>query len=339
MVATWLPEVWYGHRAPPFWLIPFSGLFGWAVRLRRALYGMHLIQSTTLPVPVVVVGNITVGGTGKTPLTLGLVAALKERGWHPGIVSRGYGSTLTGVSEVSAQDDPRRVGDEPALMARHSGVPVWVGRDRVAAAQELLARHPEVDVVLSDDGLQHLALNRDMEIVVMDGARGLGNGALLPAGPLREPATRLRQADAVVVNGPLMRPLAKGLLLYGLGLQGTQWLNVRNATQTLPLQAFSGSTCHALAGIGNPQRFFDALTGLGVNPICHAFPDHYFFSAKDLAFAGHQPILMTEKDGIKCTRFAGPQVWMLQITPVVDVALLDLMEHLIRRRLRGRKAA
>lgn len=339
MAGIWLTEAWYGHRSPPFWLIPFSWLFGWVVQLRRALYEMHLIQATTLPVPVVVVGNITVGGTGKTPLTLGLVAALKARGWHPGIVSRGYGSNLVGISEVNAQDDPHRVGDEPVLMARHSGVPVWVGRDRVATAQELLARHPEVDVLFSDDGLQHLALNRDMDIVVMDGARGLGNGALLPAGPLREPAARLRQAHAVVVNGTLMRPLVKGLLLYRLGLQGTQWVNVRHPTQTLPLQAFSGRTCHALAGIGNPQRFFDTLAGLGVTPLRHVFPDHYLFSAQDLAFAGHQPILMTEKDGIKCTRFAGPDVWMLQITPVVDVALLDLMEHLIRRRLRGPKAA
>jgi tetraacyldisaccharide 4'-kinase len=339
MLYAWLTEAWYRRRLPPLWLIPFSWLFGWVVQLRRALYRLHFMQSTTLPVPVVVVGNITVGGTGKTPLTLGLVTALKARGWHPGIVSRGYGSTLAGVSVVTPQDDPRRVGDEPVLMARHSGVPVWVGRDRVAAAQELLATHPEVDVLLSDDGLQHLALNRDMEIVVMDGARGLGNGALLPAGPLREPATRLRQADAVVVNGMLMRPLVKGPLLYRLGLQGTQWVNVCNPTETKPLQAFSGSTCHALAGIGNPQRFFDTLAGLGVKPVCHAFPDHHPFSAEDLVFAEHQPILMTEKDGIKCTRFAGPEVWMLQITPVVDVALLDLMEHLIRRRLRGRQAA
>ncbi len=267
--------------------------------MRRALYRSGLLASVRLPVPVVIVGNISVGGTGKTPLTLWLAQQLIENGWHPGIVSRGYTKATEQkkktLHEVTSDDSADEVGDEPLLMAQRALCPVWIGRDRPAAAQALLDAHPECDIILSDDGLQHYRLQRDAEIVVVDGARRFGNGLLLPAGPLREPVSRLQEVDAVVVNGGE----AQGDE-FAMRLEGTSFYNLLNPEMVVSAGEFAGQRLHAIAGIGHPQRFFAHLEHLGLSAQRHAFPDHHRYTASDIAFDDADAILMTEKDAVKC---------------------------------------
>ena len=229
---------------------------------RRYLYSKHVLRSTRLSCPVVVVGNLSVGGTGKTPLVCWLVARLGERGFRPGVVTRGYGGSSRDVRSVEASDDPGVVGDEPILLARRTGVPIAVGRNRPAAAQLLVGAG--CDVIVSDDGLQHYALSRDCEVVVIDGDRRFGNGWLLPAGPLREPPARLRSANAIVVNGA--RALLDGALSMRLEAKSAVALV---GGRTMPLQAFAGTAVHAVAGIGNPERFFNMLRSRGIAVVGH----------------------------------------------------------------------
>ncbi len=338
-MERWLQRQWYQRISPPSWLMPLAALFALVAGLRRWMAHAGWLSRTTLPVPVLVVGNITAGGTGKTPLTLGLVEALQHRGWHPGIISRGYGATARGVREVHAGDDPARAGDEPVLMARRSGVPVWTAKDRACAGRALLQAHPEVDVLVSDDGLQHLALARDMEIAVVDGQRLFGNGALLPAGPLREPRTRLDRVDAVVVNGQPRQRFSTRAPQFGMSLQGRAWVSLGDVSQTLPLDHFRGQTCHAVAGIGNPERFFEFLETLGITVIPHAFPDHHAYAPDELRFDLSAPLLMTEKDGIKCQGFAQVSGWMLPVTAVLEPGLVALVDETLQRRRHGRTIA
>lgn len=258
--------------------------------------------------PVVVVGNITAGGTGKTPLTLALVAALTARGWRPGVVSRGYGGTQREPALLDDHPDPARYGDEPCLI-RASGVPVAVGRDRPAAAALLL--QAGCNVVIADDGLQHYALARDVEICVVDGARRFGNGRLLPAGPLREPLSRLRRVDFRVCNGEA------GEGEYAMRLAGGTAVSLTDGA-TRPLADFGGQTVHAVAAIGHPERFFQSLRAQGLTVIGHAFADHHAFVSQDLAVAGDAPLLMTDKDAIKCQSFARPGWWRVPIRAVLD---------------------
>ncbi len=272
--------------------------------------------------PVVIVGNISVGGTGKTPLTLWLAEQLIEDGWHPGIVSRGYtkgGSRKETAREVG-DDTADEVGDEPLLMARRALCPVWIGRDRPAAAQALLQAHPECDIILSDDGLQHYRLQRDVEIAVVDGARRFGNGLLLPAGPLREPVSRLHQVDAVVVNGGEVRNNE-----FSMQLAGTRFYNLLNPKLTMSASEFAGQRLHAIAGIGHPQRFFRYLQQLGLNCHNHAFPDHHPYTVDDITFADADAVLMTEKDAVKCAAFATEQCWVLRVDAQVAPALTQLI--------------
>src|SRR5512135_2923845 len=265
-----LQHHWYRLSPLHLLLFPLSLIFRTLAALRCLLYRSGILASVKLPVPVVVVGNISVGGTGKTPLTLWLAQQLIENGWHPAIVSRGYTKTA-GLKktphEVTNDDVADEVGDEPLLMAQRGLCPVWIGRDRPAAALALLQAHPDCDIILSDDGLQHYRLQRDAEIVVVDGARRFGNGLLLPAGPLREPVTRLRTVDAVVVNGGRAsdREIA-------MSLSGELFYNLLNPGTLLPASAFVGQNLHAIAGIGHPQRFFAHLEHLGLNTRNHAFP-------------------------------------------------------------------
>ena len=284
------------------------------VALRRALYRAGLLHSERLPVPVVVVGNITVGGTGKTPLVIHLARALRALGRHPGIVSRGYRGDAAHVAEVTPGSDPGVVGDEPLLLARRSDCPVFVGRDRVAAARALLARHPRCDLILSDDGLQHYRLDRAVESAVFD-ERGVMNGWCLPAGPLREPVSRLAQVDAVVLNGIAVSPapsfpgpvFAMRLLDQGFQRLDDPLLKCRAAD-------LAGKTLHAVAGIGAPQRFFDRLRAMELVFTEHAFPDHHGFLAEELAFDG-DAILTTEKDAVKLARLSLLlPVWVLPVT-------------------------
>ncbi len=296
-------------------LLPLAWLFAAVATARRLAYRAGILRPAGVRVPVAVVGNITVGGTGKTPLVLWLAQALHDRGCRPGIVSRGYGVRAADPRPVRPEDTPLLVGDEPLLLARRSRCPVWIGRDRVAAARALLETHPECDVLISDDGLQHYRLRRDVEIAVIDD-RGAGNGWHLPAGPLREPMARLASVDAVVINGdriPAGLDPTPTVPVYSMRLVGERFRRLGDPTQTCGAEAFAGMRLHALAGIGNPQRFFDHLASLGLRFSPHAFPDHHAYTRADLAFPEADALLMTEKDGVKCAAFAPPITWVLPI--------------------------
>lgn len=309
-------------------LTPLSWLFGALAALRRAMYRRGWLTVERLSVPVIVVGNITVGGAGKTPFTLALAEALRGRGRHPGIVSRGYGRRDGDVREVTPESDPDLVGDEPPILAS-SGFPVFVGGDRAAAGRALLAAHPECDVILCDDGLQHYRLARDVEIAVVDQSRGVGNGALLPAGPLREPVTRLDTVDATVylVSGDVSRARdtgAGGTWSYTTHVP-QPWRNVVEPARVAEPGTWTGPGVHAIAGIAHPQRFFALVRAQGIAATEHAFPDHHAYAARDLDFPGATAILMTQKDAVKCARFADARFWYLPVRATVDATVVDLV--------------
>ena len=340
-MEQWLTELWYRERAQVPLLQPLASLYGVALALRRRAYAAGWLRSEDAGRPVVVVGNLTVGGTGKTPLTAWLARELSAQGLRVGVVSRGYGSGRRGSPRrVAATSSWREVGDEPLILARASGCPVMVGSDRVAAARALGG---SVDVIVADDGLQHLRLARNCQIVVVDGTRGFGNGRLLPAGPLREPLTRLEQADAVVVNGrpehaTLSTPLsAQGALAMSLVPQELVRLDGRAAP--CPLEAFRGRRVHAVAGIGNPARFFAELRAHGLEVIAHPFPDHHPLRAAELAFGDGLPVLMTEKDAVKCPPLGDPRLWYVPVTAQLPAE--DARELLARvlAKVRGGVAA
>jgi len=324
---------WYTPRltAVTALLWPVSLLFGGLAAIRRALYRAGVLKAQHLPVPVVVVGNITMGGSGKTPFVIALAEALRLHGWHPGLVSRGHGGSARGPRAVLAGDDPAVVGDEPLILAE-SGLPMWIGRDRAAAARGLLAAHPACDVVVCDDGLQHYRLARTMEIAVIDEARGVGNGMLMPAGPLREPEWRLDTVDAVVrlVSGDISRARdGDGRATFTTQVP-QPWRNLRDGARAADPAAWRGGGVHAVAGIGHPQRFFALLRAQGIAAVEHVFPDHHAFTARDLAFPGASAILMTQKDAVKCARFADERFWYLPVRATVDPALVVLVENKIR---------
>jgi tetraacyldisaccharide 4'-kinase len=322
-----LQRHWYRITPLHLLLLPVSLLFQFLVATRRLLFRSGLLSSVKLPVPVIIVGNITVGGTGKTPLTLWLAGQLLADGWHPGIISRGFGGSGSKPQVVQAGSDPASVGDEPVLMAQRLLCPVWVGRDRPAAAHALLSAHPECDVIISDDGLQHYRLQRDVEIVVVDGLRRFGNGFLLPAGPLRETLSRLREVDAVVINGGTGEPggsmAAAGE--YLMQLEGVHFYNLLNPEITATAADFQGQSVHAIAGIGHPERFFSHLNKLGLTVQTHPYPDHHRYSAADIAYNDANALFMTEKDAVKCIAFADEKCWVLRVDANIDPALTQLI--------------
>ncbi len=320
-LQRWLEARWYGGASVPAWLSTLSSLFGVLARHRRS---RQQGGARRLPVPVVVVGNITVGGSGKTPVVIALIESLRAAGFTPGVISRGYGSRRGDVREVRREDDFSTSGDEPLLIAWRTGAPVVVGRDRVAAAQRLIDAH-QVDVVVSDDGLQHYRLARDIEIVVVDGRRRFGNGLLLPAGPLREPLTRLDEVDVVLVNGLRERHES------GFDLEpGDAWSLAGGPDRSLSM--FAGQPVHAVAGIGNPARFFDMLRDRGLTVIEHAFPDHHAFVAGDLVFGDGHAVMMTEKDAVKCRRFARPDWYAVPVTAELPTAVVETIRGTLRSR-------
>ncbi len=315
-LAERIVERWYGGKPRPLLLRPLTWLYRGATALRAWLYRHGWLASVRLPVPVLVVGNLTVGGTGKTPLVIALAEHLRERGWHPGVVSRGYAGGAERPQLLTATPDPARHGDEPCLIRQRTGVPVAVGHDRPAAARLLL--DAGCDVVIADDGLQHYRLQRDVEICVIDAARRFGNGLMLPCGPLREAPARLRRVDFRVCNG---EPAGAGEV--PMRLAGNRAQHLRVATRRVPLQDFAGGTVHAVAGIGNPQRFFDSLRARGIQVREHAFPDHHAFTRADLDFGDDLPVLMTEKDAVKCAAFAHDQCWSVPVHAVLPETFLD----------------
>ena len=326
---------WY-HRGLLAWLLwPASLLFRFAVALRRVLYALRLLPSAHPGIPVIVVGNVVAGGSGKTPLVIWIAEQLKRSGWTPAIVSRGYGGRQGAPRAATIASQADDVGDEPIVLSRRSGCPVWVGADRLAVIRALRAVHTDVDVVVLDDGLQHYRLRRDLEIAVVD-ARGVGNGFMLPAGPLREPASRLRSVDAVVSHGATL----KG---YAMRLVGAEAHRMTNAAERRPMSAFAAGKVHAVAGIGNPNRFFLHLASLGAKLMPHPFPDHHRFTPRELDFGDGLPVLMTEKDAVKLRSAAQPELmanwWVLPVSAELEPAFGDWLAGRMNEFRRRSKAA
>lgn len=328
---------WQGRSALAWLLLPFGLAIMPLVALRRWLYGAGLLRSVRMPVPVVVVGNVTAGGSGKTPLVLWLAARLAEEGRRPGIVSRGYGGRGHAPRPVAPEDDASEVGDEPLLLARRGLCPVWIGTDRVAAARGLLAANPACDVLIADDGLQHYRLGRDYEIVVID-ELGLRNGWPMPAGPLREPVSRIAQSDALVLNGDVpgrtvaMLPARR---TFTMRLVGASFHKLGAVQRTASSSDFAGRRVHAVAAIGNPQRFFDHLSALGLEFTAHPFTDHHRYRAADLCFADCDVLLMTEKDAVKCGRFADARHWYVSVEAVLEPTDAQRLLETVERKLQG----
>lgn len=308
-LAERLVNAWYQGHPALLLLRPLEWLYRAVVQRKRQRFLAGQSPSYRAPVPVIVVGNITVGGTGKTPLILYLIEHCRARGLRVGVVSRGYGAQPPSVPwRVTAEQSADEAGDEPLLLVQRSGVALMIDPDRARAVQALLSAEP-LDLILCDDGLQHYRLARDLELVLIDAVRGLGNGRCLPAGPLREPQARLQSVDAVLFNGASVDS-AEG---FGFTLQPTALVNVASGERQ-SLDVFApGQAIHAVAGIGNPQRFFRTLEALNWRPIAHAFADHATYSAASLEFSPSLPLLMTEKDAVKCRAFAQSDWWYLAV--------------------------
>ena len=316
-MSEWLQRQWYRLGLWHVLLIPLSWLFYLLITVRRLGYQIGLIKSYKLAVPVIVVGNITVGGTGKTPLVIWLVQHLQAAGFSPGVISRGYAGDTTGVTAVGVNSNPLIVGDEPVLLAKRLKCPVFVGSDRVAVAHALLEAHKNCDVIVSDDGLQHYRLQRDVEIAVIDAERRFGNARLLPAGPLREAISRLKKIDAIVYNG---HANDDG---YAMRLKSGAIQHLLDPAKTVSVAELAAGDILAIAGIGNPQRFFSQLQAMGLRFRQRAFADHHPFSHGDLQNEHADMILMTEKDAVKCAAFAQPNWWYLPVDAAVDEGLFD----------------
>nr|WP_257644194.1 tetraacyldisaccharide 4'-kinase [Luteimonas salinisoli] len=319
------PTYWFDGATPPLTARMLSGVYGGAVAARAWLYRRGLLRRHGVACPVIVVGNLIAGGSGKTPLAIELVERLRGAGRKPGVASRGYGrADASRALWVQADTDPAEGGDEPVLIAHRTGAPVRVDRDRAAAARALA--QAGCDVVVCDDGLQHLRLRRDIEIEVVDGRRRYGNGLLLPAGPLREPAGRGGGGRLRVVN---LGADAAGEAGFGEWAMRLAVADARplQGGRACPLAAFAGQRVHAVAGIGDPERFFSTLRGHGIAVVPHAFADHHRYTAGDLRFGSDLPVLMTEKDAVKCLPFATARHFSVPVSAQLPeafwVALLD----------------
>lgn len=314
-----LQDIWYGGANVPLSLRALEPIYRGLRALHRAPYALGWCKPQRLPVPVIVVGNITAGGTGKTPLVIALVEALRARGCKPGVISRGYGGGADAPVVLDSSSDAARYGDEPVLIREATDAPVAVGRDRVAAATLLLAAR-DCDVIIADDGLQHYPLFRNVEICVIDGERRFGNGLLLPAGPLREPLARLDTVAFRVCNGGDAQAGEIPMRLIGDNV-----VAVNDVATHRPLSDFSAQRVHAMAGIGNPARFFAMLRGAGVQVIEHPFPDHHPFQPKDLDFGDELPVLMTQKDAVKCAAFARANHWQIPVRADLPQTFFDAL--------------
>lgn len=325
-MANWFQKQWLKFTFWHILLIPLSWVFGIITAVRRRLYKNGWLKSVRLSVPVVIIGNINVGGTGKTPLVIWLAEQLQLAGYKPGIISRGYGGNVKQVTEVTASSNPFEVGDEPVLIAtRTSCCPVFVSANRVEAGLALLAAHPTCNIIISDDGLQHYRLQRDVEIVVYDSAKGFGNGALLPAGPLRESINRLKTVDAIVSNGSVV---SNELLLVQpieMQLESTAFYNALDNRIKSDAQTFLHQKVLAIAGIGNPGRFFNQLRLSGLDFQSRAYSDHHAFNVKDFEGIEADIVVMTEKDAVKCRSFARSNFWVLPVNAVISNDLLVII--------------
>lgn len=324
-----LDSYWGDLNAVSIALWPISWMFRFLAWMRCYAYRIGLLQQHKLSVPVIIVGNISVGGTGKTPFVIWLAKYLKELGYKPGIVARGYGVQIGDIPrQVDEESGAEEVGDEPLLIARRTGCPMFVAPNRVAAAHALL-NNSDCNVIISDDGMQHYALGRDIEIAVVDGERRFGNGCCLPAGPLREPPSRLASVDFVIVNGTARSDED------GMHVTVGKAVNLKTPEITCELSGFTEGPVHALAGIGNPQRFFKLLKDHGLQIIEQAFPDHHRFAKRDITPEDKLPVFMTEKDAVKCRHFAQSRHWYLPIDISVDGTFSNRLAELLRGLERG----
>lgn len=336
-----LERAWYQGNKWPLLLWPLEGVYRILARRDQA---KKRARQKSLPVPVMVVGNISVGGTGKSPMVALLCRTLQHHGWHPGVISRGYGGKKTGRKKeheplaVTASSDPRDVGDEPVMLAAQTQCPVVVGRDRYRAAQALLnpdffqkhfPAHTPCNLIISDDGLQHLSLPRDVEWVIIDAARGLGNGHCLPVGPLREPAERLKQVDLVLANGTASPVDIAGVRAMPMKLSPRYWRNLHNgetfSAGRPPFKTTLRRPAFAIAGIGNPERFFQTLEGLGLHIERHPFPDHHLY--KDHEIPDERLVLMTAKDAVKCRAWSEKTHWALDVEARIKPELIEHLHH------------
>ena len=309
----------YSKSPASLFFFPLSAIFFLILVIRKYFYRFNFLKSFKLKVPVIVVGNITLGGTGKTPLVIHLAKELKKNGYRPGIVSRGYGSGVKGTIEVNQKSKIDEVGDEPILIQRHTQMPVFVSKDRVMAANALIKKYKEINVILSDDGIQHYRLKRDVEVLVIDGSRRFGNGYLLPAGPLREPKDKLNDVDAIVCN---YKKVIDGS--YLMKYKSKFLVNLKTK-QKIAINKAHLSNIHAIAGIGNPDRFFNDLTSLGLVFNSSAYQDHYRFTKKDFKNMSGRNIIMTEKDAVKCEKFAQDNFWYLPVEVNIESKFTNLI--------------
>ncbi|CAP51414.1 tetraacyldisaccharide 4'-kinase [Xanthomonas campestris pv. campestris] len=339
------PGYWYDNTPIPLPARMLAPVYGAVTAVRRSLYRRGWLKRHGVPVPVVVIGNVTAGGTGKTPLTITLVSRLQQAGWTPGVASRGYGRDDAGTARWVDADTPVALGgDEPVLIAWKTGARVRVDTDRLAAARALV--EAGCDIIVCDDGLQHYRLARDVEIEVVDGQRRYGNGRMLPAGPLREPAARARECDFRVVNlgqgsdaviPAVATPVADTDAGFGewqmrLSIDSVQPMDGKRAR---PLASLAGQRVHAVAGIAHPERFFAMLRARGIGVVPHAFPDHHVYRAQDFSFGSRLPVLMTEKDAVKCRPFADEWLYSVPLKAELPaafwVSLLDRLDKLASR--------
>ena len=328
-LTNWLESIWYGGKRVPFYLSILERIYAFlGLWVRRRLYAAGWFPSERLPIPVVIIGNVTVGGTGKTPLVIYLVQELSRRGWRPGVISRGYGGRSRGVLFVDPSTEPALAGDEAVLIARATHAPVAIAKQRVEAGRLLIERGG-CDVLISDDGLQHWALKRDIEIAVIDGTRRLGNERLLPAGPLRDPPRRLSYVDYVVANGKAR----EGEI--AMSVKGRSAQHVLDPGRVVPLAQFAGQKVHAVAGIGNPERFFEMLSRERIQVIAHALPDHHDFAGDEIQFGDELPVFVTEKDAVKCARFAHERLFVVPVEAELPPTFADQIHqtlHTLRTR-------
>ena len=326
-------RLWYSDHPLVYLLLPFSWIYKIFMILRRIGYAAGLLPVKRVSVPVIIVGNITVGGTGKTPLVIWLAGFLRDNGYRPAIISRGYRGTASNwPQQVRPDSDPFMVGDEPVVIARQTHCPVAASPNRYAAAVQLL-QHTDANILICDDGLQHHSLERDLEIAVVDSLRRFGNGKCLPAGPLRESLRRLNTVDMIVSSGTAARGE------FPMEYVPDRLFSVNGKIPSQSPTAWKGKTVHAVAGIGHPEKFFNMLRSLDIDVIRHEFPDHHRFESVDIHFEDELPVIMTEKDAVKCASFADSRHWYLTINVIMSNVFEHRLLTLLRERIDGQKAA
>lgn len=327
----YIENIWYTKQPLGLILLPLSWLYTLIIILRRLAYQSGLIAVNQIDAPVIIVGNISVGGTGKTPLVIWLAEYFKSKGLKPGIISRGYGGKFSGkTQQVRPDSNPLLVGDEPVLIAKRTNCPVAIAVQRRRAAEELIL-HCDCNLILCDDGMQHYSLGRDIEIAVIDGQRRFGNGHCLPAGPLREPKSRLKSVDFVVSKYIAGRHEYKMEYSYG------DLVSLTDPTRTIPVSSLNGQSVHAIAGIGNSNRYYSYLRNQKLQIITHEFPDHYPFTEEDVKFNDGLQVVMTEKDAVKCVDFATEHHWYLPITATLPESFTIRLEALMKDIINGQK--